>query len=258
MLTLISPAKSLDFESPLPTKKYSEPKFLEHSKELIANLKQLSHQDVASLMKLSDSLAELNVHRYQTFKPPFTPSNARPAVLAFKGDVYLGLEAETLKAKQFDFAQKHLRILSGLYGILKPLDLIQPYRLEMGTRLSNDRGTNLYQFWGDILADALNQELKKHKSKYIINLASNEYFKAAKEKKLEGEIITPVFKDYKNGQYKVISFFAKRARGLMSRYIIDNNIDNPDALKQFDYDGYKYSAKESTANQLVFLRKQPS
>ncbi|PWK54382.1 peroxide stress protein YaaA [Pleionea mediterranea] len=256
MITVISPAKSLDFESPLATKKFTQPEFLDQSELLIKELKALTHQDIAGLMKLSDKLAELNLHRFQSFKTPFTPDNARPAVLAFKGDVYQGLEADTLKAKDFTFAQKHLRILSGLYGLLKPLDLIQPYRLEMGTRFANQRGKNLYDFWQNRIHDAIVTLLEKHRSPVLINLASNEYFKAVKAKQLPYSIITPQFKDYKNGQYKMISFFAKRARGLMSRYIIDNQIDSPDDLKSFDVDGYRFDKKNSSKTDLIFLRKQ--
>lgn len=256
MITVISPAKSLDFESPLATKKFTQPEFLDQSELLIEELKALSHQDVAGLMKLSDKLAELNVHRFQSFKTPFTADNARPAVLAFKGDVYQGLDADTLKAKDFTFAQKHLRILSGLYGLLKPLDLIQPYRLEMGTRFANQRGKNLYDFWQNRIHDAITALLEKHHSPVLINLASNEYFKAVKAKQLPYSVITPQFKDYKNGQYKMISFFAKRARGLMSRYIIDNQIDSADDLKSFDVDGYRFDNKNSSDTDLIFLRKQ--
>lgn len=256
MLTVISPAKSLDFESPLPTKKNTQPRFLEHAEELIAELQKLSHQDVAGMMKLSDTLAELNVHRFQEFHTPFTPENARQALLAFKGDVYVGLDAESMKAKDFDFAQKHLRILSGLYGLLKPLDLIQPYRLEMGTKFANTRGKNLYEFWGTLIHDAIDKELSKHSSTELVNLASNEYFKAVKHKKLPYTVITPSFKDYKNGQYKMISFFAKKARGMMARYIIDNRIDSPEDLKNFNTDGYRFDKKSSSETELVFLRKQ--
>ncbi|WMS88495.1 peroxide stress protein YaaA [Pleionea litopenaei] len=256
MLTVISPAKSLDFESKLPTKKFTQPQFLDHSQVLIDELRKLTHQDVATMMKLSDKLAELNVHRFQSFSTPFTPENARPAVFAFTGDVYQGLAATELKANDFTFAQKHLRILSGLYGLLRPLDLIQPYRLEMGTRLGNQRGKNLYEFWGTLIHDQISKELETQKQPALINLASNEYFKSVKSSKLPYEVITPQFKDYKNGQYKMISFFAKRARGLMSRYIIENKIDNPNDLRSFNIDGYRIDNKSSTTNDLVFLRKQ--
>lgn len=256
MITVISPAKSLDFEGPLATKQKTQPKFIKESEELAKQLKKLAPQDIASLMKLSDKLATLNFDRFQAFKPPFTPENARQAVLAFRGDVYQGLDADTLSSDDFKFAQKHLRILSGLYGILKPLDLIQPYRLEMGTKFENNAGKNLYEFWGTSLNEHLQKELKKQEQPVIVNLASNEYFKAVKEKQMPYRIITPVFKDYKNGQYKILSFFAKKARGLMTRYIIQNQIDSPEELKNFNSDGYKFDKKSSTDDSLVFLRKQ--
>ncbi len=256
MLAVISPAKSLDFECPLATKTYSQPQFLDQAKLLIEELKQLSLQDVAGLMKLSDKLAELNVHRFQSFDTPFTPDNARQAVLAFRGDVYQGLDADTLKQKDFKYAQQHLRILSGLYGLLKPLDLIQPYRLEMGTPFGNQRGKNLYQFWGDRVHNALAAELEQQNTAFLINLASNEYFKVVQDKKLPYEVITPVFKDCKNGQFKVISFFAKRARGMMARYMIENRIDTPDGLKDFAVDGYYFDKNSSSSKELVFLRNE--
>ena len=208
MITLISPAKSMDFESPLATKQKSQPLFLEHSENLISQLRELAPQDIASLMKLSERLALLNFDRFQSFNTPFTPDNAKQAVLAFRGDVYLGLDADTLNSDDFKFAQKHLRILSGLYGVLRPLDLIQAYRLEMGTRFQNDSGKNLYEFWGEKLNAYLQKELKKQQQPVLINLASNEYFKATKAKQLPFRIITPSFKDFKNGQYKMISFYA--------------------------------------------------
>jgi cytoplasmic iron level regulating protein YaaA (DUF328/UPF0246 family) len=256
MLTLISPAKSLDFESPLATKQKSQPKFLEQSQKLIDQLKKLAPQDVASLMKLSDKLAQLNYDRFQSFNPPFTPDNARQAILAFKGDVYQGLDAESFNATEFKFAQKHLRILSGLYGVLKPLDLIQPYRLEMGTKFKNKQGENLYQFWGDQLNQHIAKELSKHDEPVLLNLASNEYFKAINAKNFGPRIVSANFKDYKNGQFKIISFFAKKARGLMSQFIIKNQIDNVEELKQFDLDGYYFDKKSSSEDELIFLRKQ--
>ncbi|NVJ61700.1 MAG: peroxide stress protein YaaA [Gammaproteobacteria bacterium] len=255
MIAVISPAKNLDFDSPVKTQKSTQPKFLNHSEELISELQKLTHQDIAKLMKLSDKLAELNLHRFQEFKTPFTSDNARQAVFAFNGDVYQGLDASSMTSKHLTFAQKHLRILSGLYGILRPLDLMQAYRLEMGTKFGNKRGANLYEFWGNLLNQALAKELDKTSYPALINLASNEYFKAVKAKQLPFEIITPQFKDFKNGQYKMISFFAKKARGLMARYMIDNEIDNPKDLKSFDVDGYRYDAKSSTDNDWVFLRK---
>jgi len=256
MITVISPAKSLDFEGPLATKQKSQPKFLEQSQLLVDQLKTLAPQEIASLMKLSDKLATLNFDRFQAFHPPFTPNNARQAVLAFRGDVYQGLDADSLSSDDFKYAQKHLRILSGLYGVLKPLDLIQAYRLEMGTRFENNAGKNLYQFWGNTLNQFLQQELKKQQQPILINLASNEYFKAVKAKDLPYRIITPNFKDLKNGQYKMISFFAKRARGLMTRFIIQNQIDQPEALKDFNLDGYYFDPQSSTDDELIFLRDE--
>ncbi len=257
MLTLVSPAKTLDYESPLSTETHSLPRFTEHSQMLIETLRKLSVQDVADLMKLSDKLASLNVARYESWQPEHTQDNARQAVLAFKGDVYTGLDAASFSENDFSFAQGHLRILSGLYGLLRPLDLLEPYRLEMGTKLSNARGDNLYQFWGDIITEALNDELKASGSDVVVNLASNEYFKAVKPKALHARLITPVFKDLKNGQYKIISFYAKKARGLMTRYMIQNRIEEPEALKNFNLEGYYFSAEESKGDTWVFLRDEP-
>ncbi len=253
MLTVISPAKTLDFDTPVSTNKYSEPRFLDQSQQLIEQLKKLSSQEIANLMKISDKLAGLNMARFQQWQTPFTEENAKQAILAFKGDVYTGLAAETLDDKGLDFAQQHLRILSGLYGVLRPLDLMQPYRLEMGTTFQNDAGRDLYSFWGDQIRQSLEAE-PALKDGVLINLASNEYFKAVDAKKLKATIITPVFKDWKNGQYKMISFYAKKARGLMSRYIIDQQINTPEKLKQFDSDGYRYSEEMSQKNDWVFIR----
>ncbi len=253
MLMVISPAKTLDFDSTPVTDVYSQPRFLDASTQLIERLKQLSAADIASLMKLSDKLAGLNVARYESWQTPFDFSNAKQAVLAFKGDVYTGLDAETLDKAGFDYAQTHLRILSGLYGVLKPLDLIQPYRLEMGTKLDNQAGKDLYQFWGSTLRESLEQEAALEDD-ILINLASNEYFKSVEAKKLKARIITPVFKDWKNGQYKMISFYAKKARGLMSRYIIDHQLQDAEAIKSFDSDGYRFSAEMSKENDWVFIR----
>ncbi len=254
MKLVISPAKTLDFESAPVTETYSDPAFLDNSQLLIDELKELSQADVATLMKLSDKLAALNVARFGSWETPFTPDNAKQAVLAFKGDVYTGLDAESFSEDDFNFAQDHLRILSGLYGLLKPLDLIQPYRLEMGTKFANSRGKNLYEFWDMQLTDALNKELADEKEPVLINLASNEYFKAVKVKQLQAEIITPVFKDWKNGQYKMISFYAKKARGLMAAYIIQNRLSDPEQLKSFDTEGYYFSEEQSKGNEWVFLR----
>lgn len=256
MLILVSPAKTLDYESPLPTQKHTQPDFIDHSAELIEVCRQLTPADVASLMKVSDKIAGLNVARFAQWSPEFNFDNARQALFAFKGDVYTGLEANSLSEDEIEYAQSHLRMLSGLYGLLKPLDLMQPYRLEMGTRLANPRGSNLYQFWGDIITDKVNDALQAQGDSWLINLASNEYFKAVKTKNVKGKIITPVFKDCKNGTYKVISFYAKKARGMMARYIIENRVNDLDALKAFDTAGYYFVAAESTATELVFKREE--
>jgi len=251
MLLVISPAKTLDFETAPVTKAFSQPRYLKQSQQLIDDLQNLSVQDVASLMKLSDKLAGLNVARFQTWQTPFDLDNAKQAVLAFKGDVYTGLDADSLDESDLEFTQQHLRILSGLYGVLKPLDLMQAYRLEMGTKFANEKGKDLYQFWGNTIRESLESELTDG---VLINLASNEYFKAAQAKKLNAKIITPVFKDLKNGQYKIISFYAKKARGLMSRYIIQQRIEDPEQIKQFDTDGYRFSNEMSSGDDWVFIR----
>ncbi len=254
MLFVISPAKNLDFETPAVTKTASQPRYLDQSKLLIEQLKQLSVQEVASLMSLSDKLAGLNLSRFQSWSAPFNAENAKQAVLAFNGDVYTGLDATTLDEAGFAFAQKHLRILSGLYGVLKPLDYMQPYRLEMGTKLANAKGKDLYEFWGNQIQTALQDEPVLADG-ILINLASNEYFKAVNAKQLNARVITPIFKDAKNGQYKIISFYAKKARGLMSRYIIDHKITEPEAIKGFDSEGYYFSAEQSKGDEWVFLRE---
>lgn len=251
MLIVISPAKTLDFETASSTENYTQPRFLPQSQQLINELKVLSTTDIASLMKLSDKLAALNMARFQTWLKPFNLDNAKQALLAFKGDVYTGLDADTLDEVGLEFAQQHLRILSGLYGVLRPLDLMQAYRLEMGTKFANKKGKDLYQFWGSQLRDSLEAELKEG---VLINLASNEYFKAVEAKKLKARIITPIFKDLKNGQYKIISFYAKKARGLMSRYIIDHRLIKPESIKDFDSEGYRFSPEMSQADEWVFLR----
>jgi cytoplasmic iron level regulating protein YaaA (DUF328/UPF0246 family) len=256
MLLVVSPAKTLDYESPLVTEKHTVPELLTHSEELIEICRQLTPADIASMMKVSDKIAGLNVARFAQWCPTFSFDNARQAVLAFKGDVYTGLQAESMTDEDFEFAQSHLRILSGLYGLLKPLDLMQPYRLEMGTRLSNSRGSNLYQFWGDLITEKLNQALEAQGDAILVNLASNEYFKAVNPTKLAGQIVTPVFKDYKNGHYKVISFYAKKARGMMARFVIDHQMKHVDDLKRFQTAGYAFSEAESTEDQLVFLREE--
>ncbi|PWI35322.1 peroxide stress protein YaaA [Vibrio albus] len=256
MLIVVSPAKTLDYESPLATEQYSQPELIGHSAELIKECRKLSPANIAALMKVSDKIAGLNVARFEQWSETFTPDNARQAILAFKGDVYTGLAADTMSEDDFVFSQSHLRMLSGLYGLLKPLDLMQPYRLEMGTKLANGRGDNLYQFWGSIITEKLNQALADQGDNVLINLASNEYFKSVKKKELDGSIITPVFKDCKNGQYKVISFYAKKARGMMARYIIDNRISNVDELTKFDTAGYYFAEDESTPTELVFKREE--
>lgn len=254
MLMVISPAKTLDFETPPVTKVSSEPEFIPQSKQLVKQLKSMSPEDISELMGISAKLGDLNHQRYMNWRPPFTDKNAKQAVLAFKGDVYTGLDAENLNAKELKFAQKHLRILSGLYGVLKPLDLIQPYRLEMGTKLENKKGANLYEFWGEQLTDNINTQLKKTKSQFLLNLASNEYFKSLDKGAINAEIITPVFKDLKNGKYKIISFYAKKARGLMSAYVIKNAITDVEQIKKFKTEGYKFNKGMSTAQEWVFTR----
>lgn len=256
MLIVVSPAKTLDYESPLATKNYTLPELTDHSAELIEVCRELTPADIATLMKVSDKIAGLNAARFAEWQPEFTMENARQAILAFKGDVYTGLEAETMSEEDFAYAQQHLRMLSGLYGLLRPLDLMQPYRLEMGTKLANSRGSNLYQFWGEIITDKLNQALAEQGDKLLVNLASNEYFKAVKPKTLDAQVITPVFKDCKNGTYKVISFYAKKARGMMARYILDNRVESVEALKQFDVAGYYFVPAESTESELVFKREE--
>ena len=256
MLMVISPAKTLDFDSPAKTKVATEPDFLADSQQLIDQLRALSPSDISNLMKISDKLGVLNFDRFASWHTPFDRDNAKQALLAFKGDVYTGLDAESFSADDFKFAQKHLRILSGLYGLLRPLDLIQPYRLEMGTKFGNERGANLYAFWGGQLTEAVNAQLKKSKSEVLLNLASNEYFKALQPKGINAELITPVFKDWKNDQYKIISFYAKKARGLMAAYVIKNRIEDVEAIKQFDVEGYYFDPASSTAAEWVFLRDE--
>lgn len=255
MLLLISPAKTLDFDTPSPIKSATQPDFLADSQVLINELRQLSSAQISSLMGISGNLGNLNHQRFQDWQTPFTPANAKQAILAFQGDVYTGMQAQDFSRADFTFAQKHLRILSGLYGLLRPLDLIQAYRLEMGTSLVNSRGKNLYQFWGDRITRQLNRDLEAEKSKVVINLASNEYYQAVNPKALNAEVICPVFKDRKNGDYKVISFFAKKARGMMSAYIIQQRLKKVDAIKDFTLGGYRYNAAMSSAKTWVFTRE---
>ena len=254
MLIVISPAKTLDFDTPPTTQKSSQSPFLEESEELIASLKKRNASELQTLMSISEKLAILNLQRYKAWETPFTPDNAKQALFAFQGDVYTGLNAASLDPKAIHYVQNHLFILSGLYGLLRPLDLIQAYRLEMGTRLETQKGGNLYQFWGTKITDALNAQLKKQKAPILINLASNEYFKSIKTKQLNAEIITPVFKDYKNGQYKVISFLAKKARGAMVNYLAVEGIKEAQGIKKFNAGGYAYQADLSSESEWVFTR----
>ena len=256
MLVVISPAKKLDYSSSIQAPSLSQPALLDHAEELSLGLKALAPQDVSSLMHLSDKLGALNYERFQEWQTPFNADNARAAVLAFKGDVYQGLDADNMSAEDLHWAQDHLRILSGLYGVLRPLDLMQAYRLEMGTKFANDRGTDLYQFWGDIITKEINKLLAASSSAVLLNLASNEYFKSVQPKKVQGRIVTPVFMDMKGGKFKIISFFAKKARGLMSAFIIKNKITDVEKIKRFDTDGYSYNSAMSDADKWVFTRDQ--
>ena len=254
MLMVISPAKTLDYESPLATNSYSIPDYLENSAELVEIMKKKSLRDLVNMMQVSQKIAELNVERFKSWKLPFSPVNARQALLAFKGDVYTGLDTSTLSEEDFDYAQSHLRILSGLYGLLRPLDLIQPYRLEMGLKLNSKRTKTLYQFWGEKITDGLKTLLEEHDNPVLINLASNEYFKSVNSNNLKCKLITPEFRDLKNGKYKIIQFFAKKARGLMVRYAIDHSISKPEDLKKFDYAGYFFNSELSHSEHWVFSR----
>lgn len=251
MKVIISPAKSLDFETKTPTTEYTSPQFLDKTQQLHKKLKAKNAKSIGKLMNLSVKLSELNWQRYQNFNN----SNAvvRQAIFAFCGDVYLGLDAYSLQKKQVELLQNNVRILSGFYGLLRPLDSIQAHRLEMGTELKIGRNKNLYQFWGKFVTEKLNQELQA--TEPLINLASNEYFKVVQKKQIANPIITPIFQDWKNGQYKVISFFAKKARGMMVRFLLDKKIQNPEDLKLFDYGGYKFCNQESMPEKLIFRRK---
>ncbi len=254
MLIVLSPAKTLDLTSPLPRIKTSEPRFLRRSAQAVRELRRLSPDELAATLRISSKLALLNMQRYQEWKTPFTPENARPAVLTFKGDVYQGLRAEEWKADDLHYAQKHLRILSGLYGVLRPLDLMQPYRLEMGAAFGPGRHDNLYDWWGRRITDALNDDLPRRKP-VLLNLASNEYFKAVQTDRLKARVITPVFKDFSNGQFKVLSMFAKQSRGRMASWIIRNRISDPAELLSFGVAGYRYNAAESSEDRPVFCRE---
>ena len=255
MLIVLSPAKSLDFDTPASLSDATVPDFLAESQLLIERLRELAPQDLASLMGISDPLAALNAARYAAWTTPFTPANAKQAVLAFNGDVYEGLDAPSLSAAALLYAQDHLRILSGLYGVLRPLDLMQAYRLEMGTRLANLRGKDLYAFWGERIAQAVNAAVRASGSPVLVNLASEEYFKAVGAKRVEARLVQPVFEDWSGGKYKVVSFFAKRARGLMARYAIEARIDDAEALQDFDAEGYAFDAAASEDDRWVFRRR---
>ena len=254
MKIVVSPAKSLNFKDNPPTKRATQPKFIEEAQTLNKKLERKTKAEVAKLMSISDKLADLNYQRYKDFKAPFTKKNARPAIYTFDGDVYTGIDAYTIPTEKLDRLQDTLRILSGLYGILRPLDLMQAYRLEMGTKLKSGRTNDLYEFWGNKLTDALNDELKD--GELFLNLASQEYFKSVRTEKLKVPVITPIFKDYKNGKLKIISFYAKKARGLMTRYILDKDVHTLEGLKGFDYENYGFSEKYSDLekNELVFVR----
>ncbi len=258
MLALVSPAKKLDFDNRSPISDHTQPQFQDHIAELTGVLKGYSKDKVQALMHLSDKLGQLNYDRYQGFEHDFTPTNSKQAAYAFKGDTYVGLEAETLNQDDMQYAQNHLGILSGLYGLLRPLDLMQPYRLEMGTKLHNSRGEDLYDFWGDLITNAANDALKGHKDNSVISLASNEYIKSIQPKNLDGQFITCHFKEMKSGAPKTIGLFAKRARGAMARYMIQNRIETPEGLKSFDTDGYAFEASLSDENNFTFLRDQES
>ena len=256
MLALVSPAKKLDFSEMAAPIFHSQPDFLEQSTVLVEQAKKLSQVELSRLMKLSDKLTDLNFQRFKAYSTPFTKSNAKQAALAFNGDTYVGLDALSLSEDDLIYAQDHLRILSGLYGLLRPLDLIQPYRLEMGSRLKNPEGADLYEFWGDDLAHAIDKIVTTHKEPVVINLASNEYFKAARQKTIQMRVITPVFKEVKDGVAKVLGLFAKRARGCMARYIIANRIEDSEKLKKFKTDGYAYEEELSNQDTWVFTRQR--
>ena len=257
VLTVLSPAKTLDFDTPPVTDSHTQPKFIEHAGALVEDARRLSPQEIRDLMGVSEAIANLNYQRFMDWQSTFDFSNAKQAVLAFKGDVYTGLQAEALSDSALAFAQNHLRILSGLYGLLRPLDLMQPYRLEMGLKFQNTRGRNLYEFWGGAITDELNQSIADSGTLVLVNLASNEYFKAVQTRSLDAEVITPVFKDLKNGKHKIISFYAKKARGVMARYICSEGLNEPESLKEFAGEGYYYCPEQSSAREWVFLRDHP-
>lgn len=256
MLILLSPAKTLDMQTPSRCADPTLPGFMDESEKLVRTLRRYPKRKLGELMNISESLAELNAQRFSEWQSEFDTDNSRPAIQAFRGDVYVGLDADSLGKRDLNYAQKHLRILSGLYGVLKPLDLMQAYRLEMGTSLKTRRGKSLYDFWGDSITEHLNAELAQQKQQLVVNLASNEYFKSVNKKKLEGSLLSPVFKDEKNGQYKIISFFAKKARGAMARYLIQQRASTGNAVLDFDALGYQYDDEQSLEGQPVFLRSE--
>ena len=256
MFFVLSPAKNLNEKAPAPVKEFTQPYLLAEAEILMRQLRELAPQQIAELMHVSDKIALLNAERNAEWHTPFTPDNAKQAVFMFNGDVYEGIAADTLKPEQIQYLQQHVRLLSGLYGVLRPLDLMQPYRLEMGTTFTNTRGKNLYEFWGNIITDLLNDTLAQAGSDTLVNLASQEYFKSVNTKNLKARLITPVFKDEKNGKYKIISFYAKRARGLMVRYAAEHNITDPEMLKNFDYEGYAFNVAASNESEWVFMRKE--
>ena len=257
MLITLSPSKGQDFESPALSKTYSKPLALKDSELLIKELRNIRQQDIQQLMSVSENIAKLNTDRYKSFKTPFTPKNAKQAIFAFKGDVYSGIDIEEYSEADLEYAQDHMRILSGLYGCLRPLDLIQPYRLEMKTKLLNVRGENLYQFWGDRITDELNKALEKQKQPVLVNLASNEYFKSVKPKQLKGRLLNINFKESKDGKTRVVAIFAKRARGMMTDYILRNRIEKPEDIKKFKQGGYRFRKELSDEKQWTFERPQP-
>lgn len=257
MIITLSPSKGQDFETPAKTKKHTSPVALDDSELLIKELRKIKSGELQAMMSVSENIANLNVDRFKKFKTPFSTSNAKQAIFAFKGDVYSGIDIENFSAADLDYAQKHLRMLSGLYGYLRPLDLIQPYRLEMKTRLKNPRGDNLYQFWGDSITERLNKDLAKQQEPVLVNLASNEYFKSVKPKLLEGRLLNINFKETKDGKTRIVAIFAKRARGMMTDYILRNRIEKPEDLKKFKAGGYKFSKADSDDKQWTFVRPQP-
>lgn len=258
MLTVLSPAKTLDYQSSLPTRKYSVPDRLDRTQELVHLMAAKSPEELGTMMSISDDLAELNWQRFQDWEPEATRQNSRPAVLAFKGDVYQGLEADTFSASDFSYGQKYLRILSGLHGVLRPLDMIQPYRLEMGSQVDSPRGKNLYDFWGTEVTDSISDELSQHRTKVLVNLASKEYFSVVDPQRLGHRVVSPVFKDFNRDDYRIISFFAKRARGTMASWMIRNRVQTVKALSSFTGMGYRYSPELSTPDQPAFIREPAS